>query len=114
MTKRDPAIERALNDPDNRYLTWRQLDDGTYVAVGRLAFTVALYIGLSPITYNWRYCYDDPTIAYAAYTMLKTGADVPSGWIARRPETAEDREAKSKPGYDPSQFWPKETDDDAV
>ena len=108
MTKRDPAIEQALEDPDNRFLVWRQLDDGTYVALGRLAFTLGLFIGVGAITpYKRRYCFNDAVTALAEYGGLKTGDDVPSGWIARRPELPEDLEAKGRPNYDPSKFWPK-------
>jgi hypothetical protein len=111
VSKRDEATEQALNDPENRFLVWRQLDDGTYVALGKLMFTMGLFIGVGPITpYKRRYCYSDPTEAHAEYLWLTTGDDVPSGWIARRPETDEDKEAKSKPGYDPSVFWPKRDD----
>ena len=112
MVDRNEAIERQLNDPENRFITWRQLDDGTYVAMVRLITTIGLCIGVDQTGYAQRYCFNDPTIAHAAYLMLKTGKDVPYGWIARRPETDEDREAKSKPGYEPSQFWPKEDNDD--
>ena len=108
MSERNEAIERMLEHPDNRFICWRQLDDGTYVALGRLMFTVGLFIGVQAVApYTRRYCYSDPTEANAEYLALQTGDDEPSGWIARRPETAEDKEAKSRPGYDPSLFWPK-------
>lgn len=108
MTERNHAIERELNHPENRYLCWRQLPDGTYIALTRLAFTVGLCIGVQQYTpYTRRYCFSDLTTATAEYQALLTGDDVPSGWVARRPETAEDREAKSRPNYDPSVFWPK-------
>ena len=111
MPERRPDIEAALTDPENRFMDWRQLDDGTYVALGRLAFTVAIYIGVGPITpYKRRYCFADLATASAEYLDLKTGQDEPSGWLARRPETPEDIEAKSKPNYDASQFWPKRED----
>lgn len=111
MTQRDPEIEAVLDDPENRFWCWRQLDDGTYIALGRLAFTVGLFIGVQPITpYQRRYCYSEPTEAFAEYNLMKTGDDLPSGWIARRPELPEDIEAKSKPNYDASQFWPKRDD----
>jgi len=104
-----PDIEAALKDPDNHFMDWRQLDDGTYIALGRLAFTVGLFIGVGPLTpYKRRYCFKDLATASHEYLAMKTGQDVPSGWIARRPELPEDLEAKSKPNYDPSQFWPKE------
>lgn len=100
--------EDALSHPDNRYLCWRRLEDGTYIALMRLMTTVALCIGVGPITpYKKRYCFRDITVALGEYNEMKTGDDVPTGWVARRPETPEDIEAKAKPGYDPSQFWPK-------
>lgn len=108
---RDEDIERALENPENLFRCWRRLDDGTYIALGRLMFTVGLYIGVdASAQYERRYCYSDPTEAHVEYIRMKTGDDVPSGWVARRPETAEDKEAKAKPGYDPSVFWPKRDD----
>jgi hypothetical protein len=106
--------EKALNDPGNGFLCWRRLDDGTYIALGRLITTVGLFVGVGPITpYRRRYCFRDTTVALGEYNDMKTGDDVPSGWIARRPETLEDIEAKSKPNYDVSQFWPKKDNDNA-
>ena len=108
---RDEDIERELENPDNLFKCWRRLDDGTYVALGRLAFTTGLCIGVQAVTpYKRLYYYSYPTEAHAEYLRLTTGDDVTSGWIARRPETAEDKEAKSRPGYDPSVFWPKRDD----
>lgn len=105
---RDEDIEQALKEPLNEFLCWRQLDDGTYVALSHLMFTVGLFIGVSATTpYKRRYCFKTLLEARAEYDALKTGDDVPSGWIARRPETPEDIEAKARPNYDPSQFWPK-------
>jgi hypothetical protein len=90
--------EAALNDPENLFICWRQLDDGTYVGVGRLMFTVAVFIGVGPITpYRRRYCFASLLGAMGAYAELQTGDDEPVGWVARRPETAEDVELKSRP-----------------
>lgn len=110
MAERNEATERVLNDPENLYLCWRQLDDGTYVALGRLMFTTALFIGVVGHQYARRYCYTALCDAVDAYNTLTTGDDEPTGWIARRPETAEDKAAKALPGYDPSVFWPKRDD----
>lgn len=108
MSKRDEAIEQALNDPVNNFQCWRQLDDGTYIALGRLMFTMGLFVGVGATTpFKRRYCFQDLNTALAEYAALKTGDDVPSGWIARRPETVEDQAAKAGPNYDPSVFWPK-------
>ncbi len=113
MVERNQATEDALNDPDNRFVMWRLLDDGTYIALGRLAFTVGLFIGVEPLTpFKRRYCYKDLGIAFAEYMAMDTGDYVPTGWVARRPETEEDKEAKSRPGYDPSVFWPKRGNED--
>lgn len=112
--KRDPYIEAALSDPDNRFMAWRQLDDGTYIALTCLITTIGLCIDVDRTGYAQRYCFKDPTTAFGEYMDLKTRDDVPSGWVARRPELPEDIEAKAKPNYDPSQFWPKEKDDDAI
>lgn len=96
--KRCAATEAALNDPENLFLCWRQLDDGTYVALGRLMFTTALFIGVGPITpYKRRYCFTTLANALGEYHDLQTGDDEPVGWIARRPETAEDIDRKSRP-----------------
>lgn len=64
----------------------RELPDGTVVGVGRLAFTVAIYIRLTRESWERRYCYNDITTCLGAYEDLKTGTDVPEGWIAKRPE----------------------------
>jgi hypothetical protein len=105
---RRPEIEAALNDPGNLYVCWRMLDDGTYVALGRLMFTTALFIGVGAVVpFKRRYCFNDPTTARAEYDDLKTGDDEPSGWLARRPEQPEDIAAKAAPGFDPSTLWPR-------
>jgi hypothetical protein len=97
-----------LDDPFNNFTHWRQLDDGTYIAIGRLMFSVALFIDVQPITpYRKRFCFPSLDLAIAAYTDMQTPDDVPTGWIARRPETQEDVEAKAMPDYDPSVFWPE-------
>lgn len=86
----------------------RRLPDGTYVGVCNLMFTKGLCIGVTPFqTYARRYCYQSLGDALAEYNLLQTGDDLPSGWIARRPELPEDIAAKARPNYDPSQFWPK-------
>jgi hypothetical protein len=106
--ERRPDIEAVLADPINLFMDWRQLEDGTYVALGRLAFTVGLFIGVGPITpYKRRYCFADLRTATDEYLRMKTGQDLPSGWIARRPELPEDIEAKNKPNYNAADFWPK-------
>lgn len=90
------------------FLLARRLDDGTYVGLMPLAFTKAICIGITRTEpFARRYCYDDLRTALDEYHRLVTGDDLPSGWIARRPELPEDVAAKRRPNYDPRQFWPK-------
>jgi hypothetical protein len=98
----DLATEAALNDPENLYLCWRRLEDGTYVALGRLMYTTALYIGVNATGAERRYCFTTLGNALGEYHDLQRGTDEPMGWIARRPETPEDILAKSMPGYVPA------------
>jgi len=101
---------KALVREGGGFYCARRLADGTYVGIAPLAFTKALCIGITPeVMYTRRYCFADLTTALAEYRMLQSGQDIPSGWVARRPETAEDIEAKRKPNYDASEFWPRRT-----
>ena len=77
----------------------RQLPDGSFAALSSLMFTTGLYLGVSRWGYERRYCYEDCELAQAAFYALKSEDDDPEGWIARRPETPEDRAAKARPGY---------------
>ena len=113
MAERNEHTERMLNEPGNLFICWKQLDDGTYVALGRLMYTTGLFIGVEPISpYKRRYCFKGLLDAQAEYEATTTGDYEPTGWIARRPETPEMIEAKSGPGYDPTMFWPKRGSDD--
>lgn len=95
--ERCPQTEAQLNDPANRYLRWRQLADGTYIAVGELMFTRALFVGVNPWSFERRYCFADRHLADEQFDLLQSGEDEPQGWIARRPETLEDLEKKNRP-----------------
>lgn len=79
-----PSIERELKH--NGYLHWRQLDDGTYVAIVRLFTSVAIITEVTEWGYYKRFCFHDADRCVAEYKALKTADDEPTGWIARRPE----------------------------
>jgi hypothetical protein len=106
MGAQDDFVAWLLREAD--FIEARRLTDGTYVGVLNLMFTKGLCIGITPLTsYERRYCYESLGDALAEYRLLQTGDDVPSGWIARRPELPEDIAAKALPDYDPRQFWPE-------
>lgn len=84
---------KRLLDPGFGFTVAKKLDDGTYVGISRLAFTYAIHIGIDEErSFRRRYCYSDMNSLLGAYADLKTGNDVPEGWIARRPKPASDDE----------------------
>ncbi|SUE95890.1 Uncharacterised protein [Ectopseudomonas mendocina] len=84
MAERVPEIERALENPDNNYVKWRQLDDGTYVAMIKLMFTMAIVTDVDVCGYHNRFCFDDVDLAYREFDRLENRDSEPVGWIARR------------------------------
>jgi hypothetical protein len=79
-----PEVEAQLNNPANRYLCWRQLEDGTYVAMIPLIFTVAIVTDVDPYGYARRYCYNNPALAMSEFRALVDQDSEPVGWIATR------------------------------
>lgn len=80
----DPLLERLQEEG---YTNVRILPDGTYAGIGRLAFTVALYTGLTYIGWSRRFCYQSLTDALVGLVELKSWDDEPDPvYIARRPE----------------------------
>lgn len=92
------AFTQELQAPDYRFMAAKVLPDGTYVGIQALLTTYAICIDITPMTaYQRRYCYLHLSDCIEAYSNLKKGDDVPTGWVARRPETLEDIEAKRRP-----------------
>lgn len=84
-------LEQILTD--NEYTHLRQLPDGTYAGIGRLAFTVAVYTNLHDVGWSRRFCY--PTLALALEGLASltawdsepvSGPDGEPLYVARRPE----------------------------
>lgn len=64
----------------------KRLEDGTYVGLQPLLFTLAICIGVGVYTpFVRRYCYENGPDCLHAYQILATGDDIPEGWIAKRP-----------------------------
>lgn len=78
------AIEQQLSDPRNRFLRWRQLADGTYVATRDLIYTRAICTDCHESGFSGRYCFFDPELADSEFDRLVDGDSEPAGWIAQR------------------------------
>ncbi len=70
----------------NDYKRVRALPDGTVIAIGELLTTRALYVGMSFMGWEQRYCFDPREGADRAFDAMRTGDDEVTGFIARRPE----------------------------
>lgn len=67
------------------YLGAKRLEDGSYVAANRLMFTVAIYVGVDPLSFKRRYCFEDFSEFLANYEGLRSINTPVSGYIATRP-----------------------------
>lgn len=95
----DSMVQALMNPPDQQddftrklhqweygFVGAKRLEDGTYVGLRRLAFTLAICIGVTETdTFKRRYCFSDITLCIDEYVKITTGDDIPEGWIARRP-----------------------------
>jgi hypothetical protein len=79
------------------YLDVRVLPDGSVAAVGNLLTTRALFLGCSAWGWERRFCFSDRTLALLRFQELQSENDIPEGFIASRPEMAEEIERKSRP-----------------
>jgi len=93
----------ALRDwllAEGGFVAVRLLPDGTVAGVVRLMTTTAICLGVTrDCAYERRFCFRNADLAYQRFGELQSEDDTPAGWIARRPETPEDRAAKLLPGY---------------
>lgn len=100
MSMVENSIEAALNpDTDGAqdaftermrtelgYLGAKKLEDGTYVGVQRLLYTLAICVGVSEIKpYERRYCYDNAAEALWNYQSMCHRDFEPCGYVATRP-----------------------------
>lgn len=68
----------------NNYQHIRRLPDGTYAALYKLMFTMAICTGLNGTGYAYRWCFDDEARAFSELQKLENMDDEPTGFIARR------------------------------
>ena len=76
----DSIIEQLKDD----YQNLRKLEDGTVVGTIELMFTRAICIGLNPIGWEKRFCFENRSLALSELAKLTTSEDEPDGYIARR------------------------------
>jgi hypothetical protein len=88
-------ITEYLLGPDCGFVGAKRLEDGSYAVVQRLFATAAIGLGVEQNgMFSTRYCFEDLHACLSAWDELKSCKDEPEGWIARRPERAEDKEAE--------------------
>lgn len=72
------------------YENLRVLNDGTVVGSNRLMFTIAIYVGLTTVSWKKRFCFENYELAYEELEKLTCGTDEPTGYVARRGQGADD------------------------
>ncbi len=70
---------------DMGYSRARQLEDQTWIAIGELIGTSAIYMDVNLISWDRRYCYDDDRKLLIEFYNIKKNSDIPCGWITKRP-----------------------------
>ncbi len=63
-----------------------QLDDNSWVGIGELLFSTALYMGMDQSGWAKRYCFELRSDAIQELIKLTKQTDTPNGWIAKRPK----------------------------
>ncbi len=66
------------------YQNVRQLEDGTWAGTVELIFTRAICTGISPLSWAYRWCFEDKNRALIELAKLTSMDDTPTGWVARR------------------------------
>lgn len=67
-------------------LAIRELPDGSIACVQKLMATTSLMLGVDEWSWRYRFCYERPEDALAALKAVQSELDIPTGWIACRPE----------------------------
>ncbi len=84
-SRQDDFTKRMLNEFE--FIGAKRCDDGTYVGLIRLFFTVAICIDVTETqAYRYRFCYDNLSDCLANYEKLDTDTDhyQLSGYVASR------------------------------
>jgi len=79
-----PKVEAVMNEFSKYYKRWRQLPDGTYVAMVQLLKSVGIYTGVTESGASNRFIFDDPALALTQYEALTDQSSEPTGWAIRR------------------------------
>jgi hypothetical protein len=68
------------------YTHVRELPDGSFAGLARLMYTTGLCVGLSADSWTSRYCFENEDEAISELEKLQGRDDVPTGWVAKRPQ----------------------------
>lgn len=81
MTERQVTAEQAR---ELGYFIARELPSGKTAAVRPMFYTWGLFVGLDPVGYEVRYCYEDGGIALAALMEWDGEGDPPGPWVKKK------------------------------
>lgn len=62
----------------------RQLPDGRWIGLQPMLYTIGLFVGLDPVGYAYRYCYESFGEALLDVVGWNGEADPPGNWIKRK------------------------------
>ena len=68
------------------FLVVKRLKDGSYAGISNLMFTRAIHLGVTELSWERRFCYDDMNELMGSWDELESRFDEPTGWIATRPD----------------------------
>lgn len=71
---------------DQSYLMPRLLPDGQWIALQSMLYTTGLVVGITPISWRTRFCYETPAEALIASLLWDGTGDPPLNWIKQKPE----------------------------
>lgn len=86
MTDHEQTIREAMG---NSLIDLKQMPDGSYIGVVDFLFTRALMIGITPISYDRRFCYHKDGSAEIAFKYWNGTGDPVGNWIKEKPSGRE-------------------------
>lgn len=79
------SFTRRMTSKEMGFLCARKLNDGTYIGLKPLLFTIALCVGTSEdAAFERRYCYENSGDAIFEFETMPHRDHEPAGWVARR------------------------------
>lgn len=82
--ERQRSVELCKHASSMGYLEGRVLPDGSVAMLGDLMSTRAIYLGVNEQGWEFRFCFEDRSLAKQRFDELQSGSDEPEGFVARR------------------------------